>query len=352
MISIIKDGPGAGTPQLAKKTQRKQRAGPSRRGQNHKNAALMTSAPQPSLVPLGREEYIEQSHFFRALGERLAENVPAQEVLASVREEVLSTTKLPLAIDFLLGELRHEGLLGPALAMLPHYFTPFQAFVIQESENVRLRFDLRVGLEILSREAEYRAAEPTREGIFLYQFEALCRNRLGYDRGLEAVARDPVFDAVWREWIRKVRRQIGMVDIADLIYVHSDYYWQRQDNRSPQRAGPSTPPAVDEAGEAAGAGPARLEDGERVVLFGEREGRIALANRRKDPLFLFSSLHRQLGYPDVPRQKPADKEQALLPQLARRLEQLELRLKLIEEDRRGEVDLSQFYARPSEPPVE
>ncbi len=50
--------------------------------------------------------------------------------------------------------------------LLPHYFTRFQAFVIQESENERLRFDLRVGLEILRREAEYRAGEPTRQGIF------------------------------------------------------------------------------------------------------------------------------------------------------------------------------------------
>ena len=312
---------------------------------------MSTAPPPPSpLAPLGREEYIEQSHFFRALGERLAENVPAQEVLASVREEVLATTKLPLAIDFLLGELRHEGFLGPALALLPHYFTPFQAFVVQESENSRLRFDLRVGLEILSREAEYRAGEPTREGIFLYQFEALCRNRLGYDRGLEAAARDPAFDEVWREWIRKVRRQIGMVDIADLIYVHSEYYWQRQSRGSVQRAGASPTPSDNEAEQAAGAedGPARSEQEveARVVLFGEREGRIALANRRKDPLFLFSSLHRQLGYPEVPRQKAADREQALLPQLARRLEQLEMRIKLLEEDRRGEVDLTQFYERP------
>jgi hypothetical protein len=277
--------------------------------------------------------------------------------LASVREEVLATTKLPLAIDFLLGELRHEGFLGPALALLPHYFTPFQAFVVQESENARLRFDLRVGLEILSREAEYRAGEPTREGIFLYQFEALCRNRLGYDRGLEAVARDPAFDDVWREWIRKVRRQIGMVDIADLIYVHSEYYWQRQ-NKGQQRAAtplrgvPDSPPAVDETEDGAGDGPARSEEEDRVVLFGEREGRIALANRRKDPLYLFSSLHRQLGYPEVPRQKVADREQPLLPQLARRLEQLEMRLKLLEEDRRGEVDLTQFFERPPELPPE
>src|SRR3954467_6215652 len=181
-----------------------------------------------ALAPLGREEYVEQAHFFRALAERLEVNVPAQEVLASVREEVLATTKLPLAIDFLLGELRHEGVLGPALALLPHYFTPFQAFVIQESENERLRFDLRIGLEILHREAQYRAGEPSRQGIFLYQFESLCRHRLGYDRGLEAVARDPAFDEIWREWIRKLRRQIGMVDLADVVYVHSKFYWQRK----------------------------------------------------------------------------------------------------------------------------
>jgi hypothetical protein len=293
-------------------------------------------------APLDREEYIEQAHFFRAMGERLAENVPAQEVLASVREEVLATTKLPMAIDFLLGELRHLGVLGPAMARLPHYFTRFQAFVIQESENERLRFDLRVGLEILRQEAEYRAKQPSPQGIFLYQFEALCRNRLGYDRGLEAVACDPVFDKTWHDWILKVRRQIGMVDIADLIYVHSEHYRQRQGNS--QRSASTGVAAAEES--AADSARDRATD---VVLFGEREGRIALANRRKDPLYLFGSLQRQLGYPGVPRQKPADKEKALLPQLARRLEQLEMRMKIVEEEQRGGFDLSKFYERPPQP---
>jgi len=310
----------------------------------------MDSEPQASpLAPLGREEYIEQGHFFRALGERLVVNVPAQEVLASVREETLATTKLPLAIDFLLGELKHEGVLGPAMARLPHYFTPFQAFVVQESENERMRFDLRVGLEILRREAEYRAGEPTRQGIFLYQFEVLCRNRLGYDRGLEAVARDPGFDKTWQDWIRKLRRQIGMVDIADVIYVHSEYYWQRQRttessrtqfNRAAERSAEQDEtqlPAPDDA--------PTLPESERIILFGEREGRIALANRKKDPLYLFSSFQRQLGYPEVPRVKPADQEQFLLPQLARRLEQLETRLKIMEEEQRGGLDLTKFYAK-------
>jgi hypothetical protein len=284
------------------------------------------------------------------LAERLRENVPTQEVLATVREEVLATTKLPMAIDFLLAELRHAGVLGSAMARLDHYFTPFQAFVIQESEEERRRFDLRVGLEILRREAEYRAEAPTRQGIFLYQFEALCRNRLGYDRGLEAVARDPAFDATWRDWIRTVRRQIGMVELADLIYVHSEYYYQRSGN---ERAGASSPPTetAETGGRPSAADGARApaREARGLILFGEREGRIALANRRKDPLFLFSSLHRQLGYPEVPRPQSAAAEQAL-PQIARRLEQMEMRLKLVEEEQRGGVDLTQFYQRPDQPP--
>jgi hypothetical protein len=303
----------------------------------------------PSIAPLGREEYIEQSHFFRSLKDRLAENVPAQEVLQSVREEVLATTKLPMAIDFLLGELKHLGVLGPAMERLPHYFTPFQTFVVQESENERLRFDLRIGLEILRREADYRAESPTRQGIFLYQFEAISRNRLGYDRGLEAISLDPAFDETWREWIRQVRRQIGMVDLADLIYVHSEYYWQRQSGGS---RGPETgeSPSTTRPGEPAGDDePAEAPTRQEFVLFGEREGRIALANRRRDPLFLFASLQRQLGYPKVPRPKLEEKSPMQLPQLARRLEQLEMRIKLVEEEQRGGIDLTKFYVKPDEP---
>jgi hypothetical protein len=216
---------------------------------------------------------------------------------------------------------------------LPHYFTPFQAFVIRESENERLRFDLRVGLEILRREAAYRADEPTRQGIFLYQFESLCRHRLGYDRGLEAIAGDPAFDETWRNWILTLRRQIGMVDLADVIYVHSEYYWQRAE-KSAASPGSSNAPSASSQDDA-------------VILFGEREGRIALANRKKDPLFLFSSLHRQLGYPEVPRMKPQDQEKSLIPQLARRLEQMEMRLKILEEEQRGGLDLTKFYERPT-----
>lgn len=282
----------------------------------------MTAAePSAELSPLPREEYIEQVHFFKTLGERMTENLPAQEVLAAVREEALATTKLPLAIDFLLSELKHLGILTTGMQQLSHYFTPFQCYVMSEAENDRRRFDLRVGLQILSREASYRT-EPSasRAGLFLYQFEALCRNRLGYDEGLQAIAADPSYNDTWREWILTVRRQIGIVEFADMVYVRSEFYLDRM----------------------AQIDPAKTPD-DALLLFGRQEGRIAWANRQKDPLLLFAALHRQLGYPQVPRTQLADPEERLLPVLARRVEQLEARLKLLEEEQRGGIDLERFY---------
>lgn len=286
----------------------------------------MSAKPNP-VAPLGAEEYIEQAHFFRTLAERLEENVPAQEALGSIREETLATTKLPMAIDYLLSELRHAGVMSSAMQRLGHYFTPFQSYVVGEGENERGRFDLRIGFEVLAREADYRSGqsgkrEPTLQGLFLYQFEVLCRNRLGYDRGLTAVAGDPAYPPAWREWVLGIRHQVGMVDLADLIYVQSEH--------ARRQTGSDT--------------------GEGEALFGEREGRIALANRHKDPLYLFNSLHRQLGNPEPPRRKAPDPEESLLPQLARRVEQMEKRLKLLEEEQRGGFDLSQFYEKPSSAP--
>lgn len=289
------------------------------------------SAEKASAVaPLGEEEYVEQAHFFASLGERIAENIPAQEVLSSVREEVLATTKLPMAIDFMLAELRHAGAFSTAMEKLTHYFTRFQAYVIGEAESDRGKFDLRIGLAVLAAEAQYRAgrfegSQPTRQGLFLYQFEVLCRNRLGYDRGLQAVAADPAFDDRWREWIGSLHRKVGMVDVADLLYVASEHYHERH-----RRTGGSTTEPLPEP------------------LFGDREGRIALANRRKDPLFLFASLHRQLGYPEIPRPTLPDETENLLPQMSRRVEQLEKRITLLEEEQRGGIDLTKLYKRPDE----
>ncbi|WP_347243180.1 hypothetical protein [Thermogutta sp.] len=267
---------------------------------------------------LEREEYIEQAYFFRALRERLDQGVSTQELLKTIKQEILSTTKLPLAIDFMTTELRFTGGFASAMARLSHYFTPFQAFVIHEAEREDGRLDFRVALEILEKEAEYKAKGGSVQGVFLYQFETLCRNRLGYDKGLEAMAGDPVYDDNWREFILDLRRQVGLIDIADMIFVRSEYYRQLRG------------------------------DSEKPVLFGEKEGKIALANRRKDPLYLFAALSRHLGYPSVPR--PKREEMVLLNYytLLRRVERLEMRIKLLEEEQRGGIDLSQFYVKPDD----
>ena len=76
-----------------------------------------------------------------------------QELLAHAKQEILSTTRLPMAIDFLLTELRHIGTMSTAMARLSHYFTAFQTYVMQEAEAERGRFDLRVAVDILRHEA-------------------------------------------------------------------------------------------------------------------------------------------------------------------------------------------------------
>jgi hypothetical protein len=299
-------------------------------GDSGERSASAVDAPE-TISPLPREEYIEQKHLFDVLAARLRENMPAQEILDSVREEILATTKLPMAVDFMLAELRHLGAFSTAMERLRHYFTPFQSFVMSEAENDRQRFDLRIGLEVLSREAGYRAEGATRQGLFLYQLEVLCRNRMGYDAGLEAVAQDPAYDQAWRTWILTVRRQIGIVDLADLIFVRSGFYHER---KAAEQGDASQSAALIAEARAQGFPP----------LFGRQEGRIAWANRRKDPLLLFGALHRQLGYPEAPRPDPEDPEERLLPSLARRVEQLEARLKLVEEEQRGGIQLDRFYA--------
>ncbi len=267
-------------------------------------------------MPLDREEYVEQAYFFRTLRERMQQSVATQDLLGSIRQEILSTTSLPYAIDFMLSELRLTGGFATAMGHLAHYFTPFQTYVVAEAERAEGRFDFRVALEVLEREAQYRAAGASPQGVFLYQFETLCRNRLGYERGLEAIAGDEIYNEDWRQWILTVRRQIGLVDFCDMIYVRSELYRQTR-------------------GEA-----------EKPILFGEKEGRIALANRHRDPLLLFAALARHLGYPSVPRPRPEDTERYLLPALQRKLDRLETRLKLLEEELRGGINLARYYVDP------
>lgn len=267
---------------------------------------------------LDREEQIEQAYFFRVFRERGAESMAAQEVLERLHEELLATTRLPLAVQFLATEIKHTGLLSSGFSRLAHYFTAFQTFIIQRTEEEGLRFSLDTALLVLQRLAEYLAGQPTPSGLFTFQFEVLCRNRLGYDEGLTAMAANTLYDSDWRTFLFTLRRQLGMVDFAEIVYLRSAYYVQEQRRQNADYE-PPVPP-----------------------LFGEKEGRIARANRGRDPLLLFAALQRHLNYPEVPRPRPRDDISLQLETLQKKLSDLEQRIKLMEGELRGQVDWNQF----------
>ena len=205
---------------------------------------------------------------------------------------------------------------------LAHYFTPFQAFVIGRAEAEGLRFSMDLALLVLEREARYKAGGVTQAGLFVYQIETLSRNRLGYDTGLDKMAADPHYNEGWSRWIRRLRFQLGTVDFADLVYGRSEQAVAERRRLDPGYQ-PNHPP-----------------------LFGEKEGKIAKANRGKDPLYLFAALQRQLDYPEVPRPRPPDPKANLLEQLEQRCQQLETRVKILEEEGKGGLDITQFYVKP------
>jgi hypothetical protein len=273
---------------------------------------------------LDREEYIEQAYFFHAFRERVLDGLPSQDVLGRIGDELLSTTRLPLAVSFLATEIKTSGLMGPAMERIRHYFTPFQAHVVTQAELDRSRFPMDQALLVLEREAKFKADGPSLAGLFVYQFEAISRNRLNYTRGLEAMANDPVYPDDWRDYILLIRARLGDVDFADLIFVRSSYFVTEQRRRVPDFE-PKFP-----------------------ILFGEKEGKIARANRGRDPLYLFSALQRQLGYPEVPRPRRPDEAEARLALLEQRVALLENRLKSAEAELHNEVDLSQFRVKPED----
>jgi hypothetical protein len=270
---------------------------------------------------LEREEYVEQAYFFQVMADRLMEGAAAQEVLRQIHEEILTTTRLPYAIQFLDTELKHTGLLGPGMQRLSHYFTPFQAFVIGKAEADKHRFGIQSALQALESEARYRAENPTRQGLFLFQFEVMSRCRLGYTEGLTAMAGDAFYNDPWRDYMELVRRSMGEVEFADLVYVRSELYAADQAKLGKTEAIPES-------------------------LFGLKEGRIAKANRGRDPLYLFAALQRQLGYPAPPRAKPKDETGLQLKAIQVKLAEMENRLRLIEGETRGQIDIIQKLGKP------
>lgn len=282
------------------------------------------SAPPPT-PRHAREEYVEQAYFFRALRQRLADGWPTQQTLAQLREELLSTTRMPLAAEMLLDHVERGGELGGGLARLPHYFTPFQTHVTMRSEADRSRFTFGQALLILEREAEYKSTTATPNGLFFYQLETLTRNQLGYLDGLIAMEGDGFFDDGWRRYCGFVRTQLGEHDFAELVYLRSELYVRERQRNEPDYQPRSAP------------------------LFGEKEGRIAAANRGRDPNYLFSALQRHLGFPPVPRPPKASDEQQKLDDTVRRLAALEQKLKIVEGEVFGKTDPAMFMAKPKGP---
>jgi hypothetical protein len=274
--------------------------------------------------PLDREEYIEQAYCFRTYRDRLEDNTPSQEILQGLTDELLATTNLPKAIDFLRGEILHTGRISPGMARLAHYFTPFQTFVMSRAEEEASRFDQKTALLVLERQAEYLAGNPVASGLFIFQFECIARNRLGYDAGMRALADDPFYDANWRNWILKARLRLGTTDFAQLIYYRSEHYVEERRKRSPGYQ-PSYP-----------------------ILFGVQEGRIAKANRGKDPLYMFAALQRQIGHPAAPRARGKEPGPIIHPALEQRLQRIETRLKILDSEVKGEFNINEFYVKPSE----
>lgn len=282
---------------------------------------------------LDREEYVEQEYFYRVYRERLESNVPSQEILTTIGEEILATTRLPMAIDFMRAEILHSGRISNAMVRLKHYFTPFQAFVIERAEDDESRFEQLTALRILEREAHYRARNAVPAGLFIYQFECIARNRLGYNEGLLAMSQDPMYDERWAQWILKTRMDLGSRELAEVVYVASQHFRNRRASVPGTAAGTATPPADTEIAEA---------------LFGDQEGRIARANIGRDPLYFFAALQRQLDYPSIPRSARDNENDKLPAFLEARLLKIEQRIKLVEMEQRGGIDLAKFYRAPEE----
>lgn len=262
---------------------------------------------------LSRDEYVEQAFFFKTFRERVEEGTSAQEILTVMKAEVLASTDLPKAIQFMLTDIKFSGEFAPTMKRLSHYFTRFQTFIVEQAEKAEGRFDFRVALRILENEALFRASDAmTIQGLFFYQFEVVCRNRLGYEEGIAAIRHDPAYDDNWRKWFDILLAQLGVIDFADMIYVRSEAYRKK------------------------------TNDEDVPILFDQRQGRIAKATRKRDPIYLFSALSRHLNYPEVPRQKRVVEEELVIPFLKQRIDMLESRMKLLEEELRGGINLNRF----------
>ena len=142
--------------------------------------------------------YVEQAYFFRTFLKRMADNMPAQEVLESLHQELLSSTRMPMAIQFLATEIKHSGLLATGLERLPHYFTKFQAFSSPEAEDEGRRIIMPTARSSSSRRRRNQA-NPDRPGCSSTSSKHSSEPPRYLD-GIIAMEDDPLYDADWTEY--------------------------------------------------------------------------------------------------------------------------------------------------------
>jgi hypothetical protein len=270
---------------------------------------------------LTREELIEQAYFFRAVRQRIEEGWPTQDVLEHLQGELLATTRMPLAVDYMSTQLKHGGRICDAMAGLRHYFTGFQTYVVSQAESEQARFTFAQAMLILEREAEYKAAGAGAPGLFVYQLETLTRNQLGYLDGMIAMESDSEYDENWRQFIGFARSQVGLMDFAELIFIRSEHHVAER-----RKVDPDYEP-------------------KRHPLFGDKEGRIAAANRGRDPNYLFAAMQRQLGFPVVPRPPKQSAAVREMDDLKRRVKSLEGKLQILEGDVFNRTDPASFVSK-------
>jgi hypothetical protein len=143
-----------------------------------------------------------------------------------------------------------------------------------------------------------------------------------------AMESDQTYDEDWRQYIGFVRSQVGLMDFSELIYIRSEFAVSEKRKSDPDYA-PSRRP-----------------------LFGEKEGRIAAANRGRDPNYLFAALQRQLGFPKVPRPPRQSDQSREMEDLKRRMKALESKLQIIEGEVYDRTDPKLFVSKenPPKPP--
>ena len=132
------------------------------------------------------------------------------------------------------------------------------------------------------------------------------------------MANDPLYTPDWKKFLENLIRQLGAFDLPDIVYMRSEALVEDQTRLNRDYVSPLPP------------------------LFGVKEGKIAYASRGRDPIYFFSALQRQLRYPEVPRSVARDAAASKLEMVSTKIREMEARIKLLEGEVKGQVDLSQF----------